>query len=116
MNNDEIFDSVLSHSRGYSMGSLWQSLDVELSDAKVNYQEQTDIFLLLLRSLLCRGQIRLALDGEYIAGDVDHQLQVLRRAWPNSKGELEADMGLWFLVNAPAGIVWITREGQEIWT
>lgn len=116
MNIDETFDSVLRHSRGYSMGSLWQSLGVELSGAEKTYQEQTEIFFLFLGSLLRQGEIRLALDGDYIEGDVDDQLQVLRRAWPNSKDELEADMCLWFLVNAPAGIVWITRDGQEIWT
>lgn len=98
------------------MGSLWQSLDVELSGAGKDYQEQTDIFLLLLGSLLRCGEIRFALDGAYIEGDVDRQLQVLRRAWPNTKDELEADMELWFLACAPAGIVWITADGQEIWT
>jgi len=98
------------------MGSLWQSLDVELSGAGMAYQDQTDIFLLLLKSLLHRGVIRLALEGEYIEGDADHQIQILKRAWPNTASDLEAEMGLWFLVNAPAGIVWITPEGDEIWT
>lgn len=116
MKIDEVFNSVLSHSRGYSMGSLWQSLDVELSNAGKTYQEQTDFFLLLLGSLLSQGEIRLALDGAYIEGDIDQQLQVLRRAWPDSKDELEADMGLWFLVGAPAGIVWIAQDGQEFWS
>ncbi|MEF9675934.1 MULTISPECIES: DUF596 domain-containing protein [Pectobacterium] len=23
---------------------------------------------------------------------------------------------MWFLAKAPAGVVWITPEGQEIWT
>ncbi|WP_254208098.1 DUF596 domain-containing protein [Lelliottia amnigena] len=23
---------------------------------------------------------------------------------------------MWFLVKAPAGIVWLTSDGQEIWT
>jgi len=116
MDIDRTFKSVLSHSQGYSMGSLWQSLDVELSGGERTYQEQTDIFLLLPDSLLRKGQIRLALDGVYLEGNVAQQLQVLRQSWPSSKGDLEADMGLWFLVSAPAGIVWITPQGHEVWT
>ncbi|WP_409159717.1 DUF596 domain-containing protein [Pectobacterium sp. B2J-2] len=26
------------------------------------------------------------------------------------------ECGFWFLVKAPAGVVWITPEGQESWT
>ncbi|WCG85147.1 DUF596 domain-containing protein [Pectobacterium sp. A5351] len=26
------------------------------------------------------------------------------------------ECGRWFLVKVPAGVVWITPEGQEIWT
>jgi len=116
MNMDQVFDSVLRHSKGYSMSSLWQSLGVEVSSERIGCQEQVEIFLSLLGGLLQKGEIRLALKGEFLEGDVDQLLQTLRAAWPNSKDELEADMGLWFLVGAPAGIVWFTPDGQEIWT
>ncbi|WP_228483993.1 MULTISPECIES: DUF596 domain-containing protein [Pectobacterium] len=36
----------------------------------------------------------------------------LTRAEERTKDEF----GLWFLAKAPAGVVWITPEGQEIWT
>ncbi|WP_308415887.1 MULTISPECIES: DUF596 domain-containing protein [Pectobacterium] len=36
----------------------------------------------------------------------------LTRAEEGTKDEF----GLWFLAKAPAGVVWITPEGQEIWT
>ncbi|UXK02668.1 DUF596 domain-containing protein [Pectobacterium aroidearum] len=26
------------------------------------------------------------------------------------------EFGLWFLAKTPEGVVWITPEGQEIWT
>jgi hypothetical protein len=62
------------------------------------------------------GEARLALDGAYLEGSTEEQLDILRRAWPKSRDELEADMGQWFLADAPAGIVWSTPERQEIWS
>ncbi|WP_240350397.1 DUF596 domain-containing protein [Pectobacterium brasiliense] len=29
---------------------------------------------------------------------------------------LKDEFGLWFFAKAPADVVWITHEGQEIWT
>ncbi|WP_431888095.1 DUF596 domain-containing protein [Pectobacterium colocasium] len=29
---------------------------------------------------------------------------------------MKDEFGLWFLVKTPAGVVWITPEGQDIWT
>lgn len=116
MNTKAIFDSVLKHSHGYSMGALWQSLTVELSGGGVSFGEQTEIFFSFLKMLLDRGEIRFALDGSYLDGTVDEQLGVLRHAWPTGGDELESEMDFWFLADAPAGIVWITPDGQEIWT
>lgn len=116
MSTGEIFNSVLTRSRGYSMGSLWQSLDVELTGSGRSFKEQTGLFFSLLSSLLRKGEIRLALDGQYIEGELEEQLQGLRLVWPISKHELDEDMGLWFLVSAPAGIVWIASDGPETWT
>ncbi|WP_083490604.1 DUF596 domain-containing protein [Stenotrophomonas humi] len=44
------------------------------------------------------------------------RIDVLQRAWPTSRDELESDMSQWFLVDAPAGIAWNTPEGHEIWS
>ena len=74
------------------------------------------MFLSLLKTQMDHGEIRLALDGAYLEGSTGEQLDVLQRAWPKSRNELESDMGQCFLVDAPAGIVWSTPEGQEIWS
>jgi hypothetical protein len=113
---NDTFRSVLKYSGGFSMGSLWQSLDVELSGSGKTFQEQIELFLMLLGSLMHEGEIRFASGGKYLGGSAEEQLQTLRQSLPGTKAELEADMGLWFLVSAPAGIVWITSDGQEIWT
>lgn len=93
MPNRAIFDSVLAHSRGFSMGSLWQSLTVELSGHGVDFAKQTDMFLSLLKTQMDHGEIHLAPDGAYLEGSTGEQLDVLRRAWPKSRDELESDMG-----------------------
>lgn len=116
MNDDLVFNSVLSHSWGYSMGAVWQSLTVELAGAEVGFDRQSEIFFSLMKNLMIRGEIRFALDGKYLEGSTDDQLDLLRRAWPSSREQLESELGLWFLVESPAGIVWITPDGQEVWS
>lgn len=116
MNGHLVFDSVLSHSWGYSMGAVWQSLTVDLAGTEVSFDGQTEIFFSLLKSLMIRGEIRFALDGKCLEGSVDDQLDLLRRAWPSSREQLESEMGLWFLAESPAGIVWITPDGQDVWS
>lgn len=116
MNDRDVFDSVLKHSIGYSMGSLWQSLTVELQDDSLPFEKRTDIFIRFLRELMQSGRIRLAIDGIYLGGSVDDQLGVLRKAWPSPSVDEEEEMYLWFLAEAPAGVVWIADDGTEIWT
>jgi hypothetical protein len=116
MNDSLVFNSIMSHSWGYSMGAVWQSLTVELAGTEVSFDRQTEMFFSLLKTLMIRGEIRLALDGRCLEGSMDDQLDVLRRAWPSSREKLESEMGLWFLVESPAGIVWITPDGKEVWS
>lgn len=82
VDNRAICDSVLAHSRDFSMGSLWQSLTVELSSHGVGFMEQTDMLPSLLKTQMDHGEIRLALGGAYLEGSTGEQLDVLRRAWP----------------------------------
>ncbi|OWY83910.1 DUF596 domain-containing protein, partial [Raoultella ornithinolytica] len=44
------------------------------------------------------------------------QVELLRRAWPSTREELESDLCLWFLIAAPAGIVWVLDNGELCWT
>lgn len=97
------------------MGALWHSLTVEFMGGEEGFNGQLDAFLSLLRMLMCKGEVRLAHNGVFLTGGIDEQLHNLRCKWPGGKDGLEADMDLWFLIDAPAGIVWITPEG-EVWT
>lgn len=53
-------------------------------------------------------------------GEPKYQVDQLRNAFPPDVSDDEFDdvdeFGLWFFAKSPAGVVWITPEGQEIWT
>lgn len=110
-----IFDSVLRHSRGYSMGSLWQSLNVDVSTLDVSFEARTELFFVFLHEQMSEGAMRLALDGVFLGGSIDEQLAQLKEAWPSADSGSEDEMYFWFLAEAPAGVVWIDPDGTETW-
>ncbi|WP_164979838.1 DUF596 domain-containing protein [Pseudomonas aeruginosa] len=56
-------------------------------------------------------------DGLFLVGTIQDQLNVLKDAWPEYSGEDDLDgFGLWFVTEAPAGVVWIDSDGKEFWT
>ncbi|WP_218278094.1 DUF596 domain-containing protein [Pseudomonas sp. OV226] len=117
MNIDFLCSAVLRSSFGLSMGSIWQHLGVELSSLKISDEERAEIFLEILRRLMLGGNLKLALNGEYLSGSVNEQIEIIKLAWPICPEEDDLDgFGFWFLTTAPAGVVWLTPEGQEVWT
>ncbi|WP_352161093.1 DUF596 domain-containing protein [Pseudomonas brassicacearum] len=53
----------------------------------------------------------------FLSGDANEQIDVLRCAWPICPEEDELDgFGFWFLTTSPASVVWLTSDGQEVWT
>ncbi|MFK8260350.1 DUF596 domain-containing protein [Erwinia sp. AnSW2-5] len=120
MNRESLYQSVIASARGLSLGALWQHLEVECRTIPDNSALRKELFFGLLQQLLNAGQVRLASDGVFLSGTLQEQLQQLENAWPQPDSDDELDdldeTGFWFLVNAPAGLVWITPEGQEVWT
>lgn len=106
---------VVEHSFGYSMVSMWQSLNAALVEP-VDFIVQRDIFLDIVLALLESGRAKLASDGELWTGSSVGQVKVLRDSWPLTRDELEADLCLWFLAECPAGIVWVLDDGGLSWT
>jgi len=115
-----IYQAVIASARGLSLGALWQHLEVECRNIPENRALRKVLLFGLLQQLLNAGQVRLASDGVFLTGTVEEQLQQLAEAWPQPDSDDELDgldeTGFWFLVKAPAGLVWITPEGQEVWT
>lgn len=113
---DYIFKAVLKSAFGLSMGAIWQHMTIELSGVSIDHKERVDIFFSLVERLMSKGHLKLARDGVYLVGNVQDQLNVLKAAWPDSPGEDDLDgFGLWFLTEAPAGVVWIDSQGKEYW-
>lgn len=115
-----IYQAVSASARGLSLGALWQHLEVECRTIPDNSTLRKELFFGLLQQLLNAGQARLARDGVFLPGTVEEQLQQLESTWPQPDSDDELDdldeTGLWFLVKAPAGLVWTMPDGQEVWT
>lgn len=117
---NEICEHVNKSAYGLSMGTIWQHISVECADDADNYLYRKDIFFYFLRGLLKCGKIKLAASGRFLTGPVDQQIGKLQAAWPpypsNDEDDDLDEYGMWFLVKSPAGVVWLTPDGKEIWT
>ena len=119
-NINNICLSVAKSSYGLSMGAIWQHISVECAELPDNYLFRKEVFFVLLTRLLNEGKIKLATNGIFLSDTVEQQIQTLKTAWPAYPFEDESDdldeYGMWFLVKAPAGVVWLTPDGKELWT
>ena len=114
---DVIYESVRESAFGLSMDAIWQHMSVDFSSSFNDGLDRVETFFLLMKELMVQGDIKLARDGVLLSGSIEDQLRALRSSWPKNPGEDDLDgFGLWFLTEAPVGIVWISREGKEIWT
>lgn len=117
---NDIYSSIIKSCYGLSLGTLWQHISVECADVPDNYSFRKEVFFVILNRLLNEKKIKLAENGVFVSGTVEQQIQLLQAAWPLSPSEDEDDdldeYGMWFLVKAPAGIVWLTPDGKELWT
>ncbi|MCF7201303.1 DUF596 domain-containing protein [Pseudomonas oligotrophica] len=112
-----LYKSVLQSAFGLSMGVIWQHMTVELLGSPVDYSCRVNLFFSLMERLMLEGNIRLAHGGLFLVGTIQAQLDALKEAWPEEPGEDDLDgFGLWFITEAPAGVVWIDSDGKEFWT
>lgn len=117
---DKIYSSILESAFGLSMGTMWQHLSNYMKDMNEPYEVRKAIFFTLLERLIREGHAKLASNDLFFEGTINEQIKKISDAWPPYPSEDEMDdlddIGMWFLAKAPGGIVWITPEGQEIWT
>lgn len=78
------------------------------------------MFFDFLARALAEKKIKLASKGVFLSGTIMEQLDLFRTAWPKYPSDDKDDdldeFGMWFLVKAPAGLVWLTPDGKEVWT
>lgn len=116
---NEVYTSIMKSCYGLSLGNLWQHISVEYADIPNNYLFRKEVFFAFLYRLLNEEKIKLATNGIFLSGTVEQQMKILQAAWPLYPSENEDDdldeYGMWFLVKAPAGVVWLTPDGRELW-
>ncbi|MEN7530752.1 DUF596 domain-containing protein [Cupriavidus sp. DL-D2] len=116
MKNDELIERVRRSAFGLSMGAIWQHMTVGLESEGICV-DRTAMFFSILRSLMSAGVVRLGSGGIMLAGSEEDQLALLRPSWPTEPNEDDLDgFGMWFLTDAPAGVVWVDANGAEVWT
>lgn len=116
MKQDKVTESVRQSAFGLSMGAVWQHMTVELEKSGVS-NDRVTVFFSILKCLMSEGVVKLASNGVFLTGDIDEQLNRLKESWPENPSEDDLDgFGMWFLAEAPAGIVWINVDGSEVWT
>ncbi|WP_369878871.1 DUF596 domain-containing protein [Erwinia sp. B116] len=122
-NITELCASVTESAYGLSMGTIWQHICVECVECVElpdNYLFRKHAFFVLLTALLSTGKIKLAAEGVFLPGSVEQQITLIQQAWPPYPSVDEDDeldhVGMWFLAKSPAGVVWLTPDGTEIWT
>lgn len=115
----EVYNAIRESAFGFSIGAMWQHLAVYMQDMDEPYEVRKETFFMILETLLKEGHVKFANNDVFMAGTVKEQLQAFRDIWPPYPSEDEFDdlddIGMWFFAKAPAGIVWITSEGQGIW-
>ncbi|MEE9684278.1 DUF596 domain-containing protein [Lelliottia amnigena] len=119
-NLNVLYSSVIKSSYGLSMGAMWQHVRIDCTAYSDDRLFRKKIFFDILTQVLKKKVIKLAKNGIFLTGTLSEQLALVHHSWPPYSSEDEDDdldeFGLWFLVKAPAGIVWLTSDGQEIWT
>lgn len=119
-NISNIYSSVSESAYGLSIGAVWQHMSIACADFSGNHLFRKQIFFDLLTYLLTQKKIKLATNGEFLSGTISEQLKILQTSWPPYPSDDEDDdldeYGMWFLVKAPAGLVWLTSDGREVWT
>lgn len=114
---DCIYKAVLRSAFGLSMGAIWQHMSIELLRAPFHCESRVDFFFSLMGRLMSEGNIRLAHNGNFLTGTIQDQLGFIKNSWPNKPDRDDLDgFGLWFITEAPAGVVWIDSCGKEVWT
>lgn len=118
-NLNVLYSSVIKSSYGLSMGAMWQHVRIDCTAYSDDRLFRKKIFFDILTQLLEKKVIKLAKNGIFLTGTLSEQLALLHHSWPLYSSDDDDDLdefGPWFLVKAPAGIVWLTSDGQEIGT
>lgn len=116
------YSEVICGLEGRALDVLWSNVKFAIDKDKLDYQEHLDLFMYCLERLMRAGRLKLAKNGVFLTGDINHQIEQFRSAFPSS-GTAEADAlevgdlgaGIWFFSEScPAGAVWVLRNDAGV--
>lgn len=84
MLTEEQYLAVVRYSEGAELHFLWLNIEEIYPD----FDQRKEAFFWVLKRLLEEGRARLASGGDYMKGTADEQIEVLRRAFPDSRFEM----------------------------
>lgn len=101
MNNE--YKNFIIESRGMSLGGMFFNFQGIYGDIYENPQVK-ELFLDFLGHLIKSGEIKLALQGKFLSGTPDEQVELFRQSWPEKYDrnvpELDID-NLWWDSSCP---------------
>lgn len=113
--DSEEFKEIVEWSQGLAVDALWLSVCKTFSCE--GYNDRKRIFLQVLAELILEGRVFLA-NGDRLKGDVVEQIAAFDSAWP---AEQDTDEALFWITKdgvswVPGGVVWVYKDGTEVWT
>jgi hypothetical protein len=114
----QYMERIVNNNKGLSLTGMFSSFQACYGNIR-QVPEVKEMFLALLSDLMKKGELKLATKGKFLEGTIDEQINLFRQAWPDHYDEnvMEYDIdNLWWYSCAPAGAVWIDKDGWEEWT
>ncbi|SUC10795.1 DUF596 domain-containing protein [Pasteurella canis] len=116
--NPNMKKKILEKSKGLPLFALLAEFEDYFGSVK-DSDETKELFLSFIAELMHDGELKFAIQGKFLEGSIEEQIDVFRQAWPDhyDENEMEYDIdNTWWITYAPAGAVWICEDGYEEWT
>ncbi|GAA5096043.1 DUF596 domain-containing protein [Wohlfahrtiimonas larvae] len=127
---DNLYNWALQTQFQFSLNTMWFNFCIELQKIDEQYdfesvsgfQLRTQAFFSLLEKMLLNEKVKFNYMGtkNLVNLPVKEQLRLIENKWPcfpyiNEDNDLD-DLGLWWWIYCPVGIVWIVSDGNYVWT
>ncbi|WP_077927558.1 DUF596 domain-containing protein [Wohlfahrtiimonas populi] len=131
IDKNTLYEMTIKLAFGYSLSTFWQHIYVDLNNNGILIPELLSIdgvqfreclFLTFLKKAFLDNKIKFVKNGteEIIDLPIDDLISLIKSSLPaynseDSNDDLD-DIGMWFWVKCPVGIVWVCEDSSYIWT
>jgi hypothetical protein len=124
MVTEEQFQTITELSKDSAFDTLWWYLTWHENIFSHLPKEQCDtfakkknLFFYFLKRYLQEGSLKIAKNGQFIAGSIDEQIELFKKNFPHSDEMMDEEgvSGVWFFMDdCPGGAVWIHKNKDGI--